>query len=261
MAECAQGISDQPASGSGPDSEPCFKMQKWSAEVVLAHCSDDCARFADGFCDLPAVGSEPDSGSRLKMPDLVSCLDRKPGLEVIGYSSDRCAAWEGSQTIPQRKDILQATLARLMENTNISSMYRNSMAEEIWQILLKYDSNGIILSRQVDPNNVSSVQDEPPNREEDDEVVLEAICTACEGTFRLNDPTYWSIKAHDKLVDRFLQPKFKVRSGIKCQTCSIPELTLPICSMCSKQCRLDEMSESQRKRAVAKRKCIQCAQG
>ena len=245
----AQGIYDQPASCSGPDSEPCFKMQKLSDEVVFAHCSDDCARFANGFCDLPTSGSEPDSESCLKMPDWILCLDRKPGLEVIGYSSDRCAAWEGSKTIPQKKDILQATLVRLMEDTNISSMYRNSMADEIWQILQKYDSNGIMLSRQVDPNNVSSMQE-----------VLEATCTACQDTFRLNDPTYWSITAHDKLVDRFLQPKFKVRSGIKCQQCSMPEQTLPICSKCRKQCRQDEMSVSQRSRAVAKRKCIDCVQ-
>ena len=93
-----------------------------------------------------------------------------------------------------------------------------------------------------------------------DEEIFFATCTMCKQVGLLVEHGIWSKSAIETLKSRVLEPKNKIRSGIKCETCTSfkEEAVTKKCKQCFKNCELHkDMSPTQWK---GNKRCHSCAQ-
>ena len=169
-------------------------------------------------------------------------------LFVIGNTGQMPHTWERCQSLEEAKSALQARLTRVLDDSARDRVERNQVADILWETLDRYDTSGIILSGQYDPNNA---------RMRDDGEYA-ATCSECNRAAPFYDGTMWGSQATAKLRSRMQVEQPRVRSALRCRACNEQTHVQLRCSQCALVVAPHQMSNSQRKTS---RRCIQCVQG
>jgi hypothetical protein len=168
-------------------------------------------------------------------------------LFVVGNTGQMPDVWERCQSLEEAKSALQSRLSRVLDDSTRGRAERNQIADILWENLDRYDTAGVILNGQYDPNDAHVRDDGEPW----------ATCTECNRAAPFHDGTMWGSLAATKFKDRMSWEQPRVRSALRCKACNEHSYVPLRCSQCAQVVAPHQMSNSQKR---TNKRCVKCAQ-
>ena len=114
-------------------------------------------------------------------------------------------------TLDEKRVQIQARLCHVINDCALSEEVRFTIADKLWDWLGTWDSRGVILNQQVDPNNTGVTAS-------DDGIAI-AKCPSCSRKLAIESEA-WGEQAKVKLRHRSDNYIMQVRSSVLCKLCS-----------------------------------------